>query len=58
MSGFPHQKYTLVVKGDVVFVKSKADGTTVGVYKNGEFYRYSTAKKKKQRIRNHANGKS
>lgn len=54
---FPHQHFTLVIKGDVAFVKDKSTGRTVGIWKNGEFYKYSTAQTKKQRNRNHANGK-
>jgi len=53
---FPHQEFVLVVKGDVVFVKRKDTGVTVGVWKNGEYYKYSTAKSKKQRERNGCNG--
>jgi len=52
MTDFPHQEFTMVVKGDVVFVKLKETGRTVGVWKSGEYYKYSTEKSKKQKIRN------
>jgi len=57
MSVFPHHLFTMVIKGDVVFVKDRNTGRTVGVYKNGEFHEYTTAEKKKIRKRKNCNGK-
>ena len=41
---FPHQKFTLVVKRDVAFVKDKETGRTLGLWKNGEYYEYRNTK--------------
>ena len=41
---FPHQKFTLVIKGDVAFVKDKETGRTLGLWKNGEYYEYRNTK--------------
>lgn len=57
MSSFPHHKYTLVIKGDVAFVKDKSTGRTVGIYKNGHYHEFTTAEKKKRRKRQNSNGK-
>lgn len=54
---FPHEHFTLVTKGDVVFVKRRDTGVTVGIWKNGDYYKYPAAQSKKQRERNNCNGK-
>jgi len=56
MTDFPHEKFYLVVKGDVAFVKCRDTGITVGVWKNGEYYAYTTAHSKKQSERDKCNG--